>query len=120
MNKRGGGPAGFGGPRPEPRPLFWGTCRDPLVRGGEQLLDATPRVELVGLLHATEFSIRLTPSSDRHEWSLGVVEQVILQVLIEDRKIRDVFEIGTFNGGTTRMMAERLPGDGTVTTLDLP
>lgn len=41
-------------------------------------------------------------------------------VLIRTRACKTAFEIGTFNGGTTRLLAEALPDEGTVWTVDLP
>lgn len=67
-----------------------------------------------------EIHVRLAAKSSRHDWSLGAAEQLILQVLIRTRGYRTAFEIGTFNGGTTRLLAETLPQDGRVWTIDLP
>ena len=69
---------------------------------------------------ATELEVRLPLKAERHDWSLGAAEQLILQALIKARGCRTAFEIGTFNGGTTRLIAEALPDDGKVWTIDLP
>jgi predicted O-methyltransferase YrrM len=70
--------------------------------------------------NVSKVEVRLAPSATRHGWSLGAAEQLILQVLIRGRRCRTAFEIGTFNGGTTRVIAESLPSDGKVWTIDLP
>lgn len=49
-----------------------------------------------------------------------MLEQLVLQILIATRGVTTVFEIGTFNGGTTAVVAEALPDDGRVVTVDLP
>jgi predicted O-methyltransferase YrrM len=67
-----------------------------------------------------DFESTILPSEDRHKWSLGVGEQYAIQALIANGAIRKVFEIGTFNGATTRLIAECLPDDGHITTVDLP
>jgi predicted O-methyltransferase YrrM len=66
-----------------------------------------------------ELEVRLPLKTGRHDWSLGAAEQLILQTLIKTRGCRTAFEIGTFNGGTTRLIAEALPDDGQVWTIDL-
>jgi hypothetical protein len=67
-----------------------------------------------------EIAVGLPDAASRHAWSLGAAEQLSLQVLIRTRDCRTAFEIGTFNGGSTRLLAETLPQDGRVWTLDLP
>ena len=95
-------------------------ARLPLVHEAEVRLAALPRVELVSMTGPISFITTLSPAASRHEWSLGAAEQFVLQALIHSRQIRHAFEIGTFNGGTTRIIAEALPEDGNVVTIDLP
>ena len=56
-----------------------------------------------------EIEFRFPASKSRHEWSLGVSEQLVLQTIIREHGASTAFEIGTFNGGTTRILAETLP-----------
>ena len=58
--------------------------------------------------------------ADRGRWSLGPTERLVLQALVAGRGVRTAFEIGTYDGGTTAVLAEALPDDGRVVTLDLP
>jgi predicted O-methyltransferase YrrM len=81
-------------------------------------LGVTELAELTAGVH--EVSVRLPERASRHGWSLGVAEQLTLQALIRSRGCRTAFEIGTFNGGTTRLIAEALPSDGKMWTIDLP
>ena len=95
-------------------------ARAPLEAEASRLLAALPVIELVDLAGGAEVPLTLAPSQTRHSWSLGALEQVVLQALVSSRGVQSAFEIGTFNGGTTRVIAEALPSDGRVVTLDLP
>jgi predicted O-methyltransferase YrrM len=84
------------------------------------MLVALPTIELVDITGAMEVSLSIEASPHRHAWSLGPAEQFALRAILAGRRVRTAFEIGTFNGGTTRLLAESLPEDGHVITLDLP
>jgi predicted O-methyltransferase YrrM len=104
-----------------PGGLLREAARLPFERQARERIGALPLVELPDLTGHTEaMTVRLPHSSTRHPWSLGAAEQIVLQALIETRQVKTVFEIGTFNGGTTRLLAEAVPEDGVVWTLDLP
>ena len=107
--------------RADPRGLLRDAGRLPLQRQASARLKSLPIVELSDLTNGVgEVAIRLPQSTTRHAWSLGVAEQISLQVLIRSRGCKTAFEIGTFNGGTTRILAETLPDEGHVWTIDLP
>jgi predicted O-methyltransferase YrrM len=106
--------------RRQPSSLLRSICRAPLAHQAQLVLETLTVVELGDLVADNRFTVTLPRSSGRHEWSLGTAEQLIVQVLIAGRDVSNVFEIGTFNGGTTALMAEALPPDGTVVTVDLP
>ena len=95
-------------------------ARQPLEASASRRIAGLPRVEIADLVTTERHAIQLATPDERHDWSLGAVEQVVLQILVEDRGMHEVFEIGTFNGGTTRLLAEALPDGGRVVTLDLP
>jgi predicted O-methyltransferase YrrM len=103
-----------------PKALARQVARLPLVHEATQLLESLPLVELVDLAGAASFNAKLAPVESRHAWSLGAAEQLVLQALVHGRDVKAAFEIGTFNGGTTRVLAEALPADGRIVTLDLP
>ena len=94
--------------------------RSPLELQAVRLLDDLPAIELVDVSGPTTFEAHVAESSGRHGWSLGAAEQIVLQAVVSGRHVHSAFEIGTFNGGTTRVLAEALPPDGTVVTIDLP
>jgi len=96
-------------------------ARLPLEQQAAARIASLPPVELADLTgDVHEVTVQLARRDTRHTWSLGAAEQLSLQVLIRTRGCRTAFEIGTFNGGTTRLLAEALPEDGHVWTLDLP
>lgn len=95
--------------------------RLPLRNEASARIASLPIVEFAELTgEMPEVVVQLPKVGTRHPWSLGAAEQLSLQVLIRARGCKTAFEIGTFNGGTTRLLAETLPEDGHVHTLDLP
>ena len=54
----------------------------------------------------------------RSRWSIGKVEGKLLQMLLKISNTRRVVEVGTFTGYSALVMAEALPEDGTLTTLE--
>lgn len=95
-------------------------ARRPLERQAQELIDGARAVDASELTGGTSFIARLMDPSSRHAWSLHAPDQLVLQALVSARGVRTAFEIGTFNGGTTRVIAEALPDDGQMWTLDLP
>lgn len=95
-------------------------ARRPLEWQAQQLIDSRSSADLTLLTGELEFEARLGAPDSRHAWSLHASDQLVLQSLVAARGVRRAFEIGTFNGGTTRVIAESLPRDGVIWTLDLP
>ena len=54
----------------------------------------------------------------RSRWSIGKVEGKLLQMLLKISNSQHVVEVGTFTGYSALVMAEALPADGTLTTLE--
>lgn len=106
--------------RSGPRGWLRSTVKAPIVAGAARRMGALPRAELTSLIPASTYSVRLTELAGRHGWSFGAAEQLVLQMLIEARRVKRAFEIGTFNGATSALIAEALPEDGEVVTVDLP
>ena len=77
----------------------------PLVRLGEILGDRRPLVPLTVV--------------DFEDGALPTKELVIVLAILVAERPREVLEIGTFMGSTTRQMAEVLP-EATIHTVDLP
>jgi hypothetical protein len=59
-------------------------------------------------------------SFGRHGWNVKLHEEVYLSAAVAVMKPGTVFEIGTFDGNTTRRLAEAAPQDAVVYTIDLP
>jgi predicted O-methyltransferase YrrM len=59
-------------------------------------------------------------SLDRHVWNVKLHEEIYLSAAIQSISPDRIFEIGTFDGNTTRRMAEAAPDTARVFTIDLP
>ncbi|MBU6315996.1 MAG: hypothetical protein KGR47_05770, partial [Acidobacteria bacterium] len=96
--------------------------RFPVRREAETLVDAVPQVSLEQLMEMFGSArLVLAPGGrERHSWGLPALESSALLVLLEALSPSRVFEIGTFDGGTTALLAERTPDYCEVLTLDLP
>ncbi len=84
---------------------------------GERLLDQIPEVPLPDLVARP--LIRIDGSYTYVEGSLPLCDLVALLSVVVDRAPGTVFEIGTFNGHTTRLMALNVP-NAQIHTVDLP
>jgi predicted O-methyltransferase YrrM len=70
---------------------------------------------------APDLNLAVEPSSlDRHGWNVKLHEEVYISAAVQTLKPLRTFEIGTFDGNTTRRLAEAAPVDARVFTLDLP
>ncbi len=81
-----------------------------------------PRVPVTALAPAiADADVRLYRFLSRHsDGAPTVLELATLCGLVRHLDAHRVLEIGTFDGGTTLNLAENLPDDGVVTTVDLP
>jgi predicted O-methyltransferase YrrM len=69
----------------------------------------------------TDINICLTQEMlRRHAWNVRLDEQIFIGLAIQCLNAKRIFEIGTFNGETTRYMAEAAGPEAQVFTLDLP
>lgn len=96
-------------------------ARHPVTYQAGELHQAVPASSFPELFPETE---GLTPRLDdlrldRHGWNTKLHEEILLSLAVQALKPRQVFEIGTFDGGTTRRLAEAAPPDATVWTIDL-
>jgi len=76
-------------------------------------------VELYELLQNNELQITVAPLK-AHKHNTTEFELLSICAIIKDRQIQKVFEIGTFDGRTTRAMAINTEDKGFVYTLNLP
>lgn len=56
----------------------------------------------------------------RHGWNVKLHEEIFLAAAVHQLKPKTIFEIGTFDGNTTRRLAEAAPYDAKIYTMDLP
>ena len=106
--------------RSSPFPFARRIAKQAFILGAEHRMALLPQRQLSQLVSPGRHWVSLADADSRHAWSLGAAEQLVLQMLIADRKVKTAFEIGTFNGATTALIAEALPADGQITTIDLP
>jgi predicted O-methyltransferase YrrM len=81
-----------------------------------------PQRRLVELLPGIDQATLRLPFKqlDRTDiWEVPLTELLSLAALVEHLKPRQVFEVGTYLGSSTLVMAHNLPADGHITTLDL-
>jgi predicted O-methyltransferase YrrM len=92
-----------------------------VLRADHQLsaLRATEVPALLSELGAESLCVTADPEH-RHGWRIGPIERRLLQTVAEQSGARTAFEIGTFDGTTTVALAQALPADGEVHTIDLP
>jgi len=65
------------------------------------------------LIHETE------EKTGRARWSIGKTEGKFLQLLVKISGAKNVIEVGTFTGYSALLIAEALPGDGSLTTCEV-
>jgi predicted O-methyltransferase YrrM len=58
--------------------------------------------------------------TQRGRWNTSAEEALVLRLLVGGPRPKSIFEIGTFDGASTALMAESAGPDCTVYTLDLP
>lgn len=82
------------------------------------ILATIPEVNLADVVRRTD-PVRLSPLLSHRDGAMHLPDLLAVLALVADRKPSVLFEIGTFDGATTAMMALNAPG-ATVHTLDLP
>jgi hypothetical protein len=105
---------------------------DPIGRAKREALRGDPRTDAKVLALLAAFpEVRLSEAVTTKptiiieglytyvDGSFNLQDQVALMTLLRDRRPSLVFEIGTYNGNTTRLMALNLP-EARIHTLDLP
>lgn len=98
----------------------WLRC--PIEYMAQKEMERTPITnfaEMFPLAAALSVSVPIE-NFNRHSWNVRVDEEMMIGLIIQALDAKQIFEIGTFNGSTTRHMAERAGLDCHVHTLDLP
>lgn len=96
--------------------------RFPLEHDAAQAVSETPARSFSEMFPEIGISEECVPlgSLDRHAWNVRLDEEIYIGLVIKAINARRIFEIGTFNGATTRYMAEVARPDAHIFTLDLP
>jgi predicted O-methyltransferase YrrM len=94
----------------------------PLEYSAAQALEEVPVASFGELFKATDL-LRISVDREalnRHHWNVKLHEEVYLSAAVQLLKPMRIFEFGTFNGNTTRCLAESAPENAQVFTVDLP
>ncbi len=75
--------------------------------------------ELFPGIESTELSTPVSQICRQDEWTLPLTELLTLAAICKHVRPRKVFEIGTYTGSTTLMMAKNTPYETEIFTLDL-
>lgn len=94
----------------------------PIVYSAQMAIDSIPAVNISDLFPLEGIAAPVIASSSlgRHAWNVRTDELLFIGMAIKALQARRIFEIGTFNGATTRYMAEAAGLGSRVFTLDLP
>ena len=97
-------------------------ARFPLEFAAARAISATPAVSLADLFPDFEPPTQLSMPAklERHDWNVRLDEKIYLGLLVQALDAQRIFEIGTFDGGTTLALAQAAGADARVWTLDLP
>jgi predicted O-methyltransferase YrrM len=102
--------------------FFIGHGRHAVVDAAAELHSQVPQVAFEDLF--PEADIGNVPLANlrrkRHGWNVKLHEQIYLWAAVQGLKPKQLFEFGTFDGGSTRCFAEAAPDDAVITTIDLP
>ncbi len=96
--------------------------RQPLLYEATQVHERVP-AETFAQLFPEFNSCKLDLSRDqvdRHGWNVKLHEEILLGQIAVVMNAKAIFEIGTFDGGTTRRLAEDSSSEAVIYTIDLP
>lgn len=99
-----------------------GAIKYPVEFDALKEVQATPETTFLELFPSSQ-DISITLDQDnlrRHSWNVRLDEEVYIGLAVRALNAKRIFEIGTFNGETTRYMAECAGPDANIFTLDLP
>jgi SAM-dependent methyltransferase len=94
----------------------------PLMYQASKALEGVPVATIPELFPGKQVGlISISPESlDRQIWHVRLDEEVLIGLTVQALGARRIFEIGTFEGGTTRLLADKAGEGAEVFTLDLP
>ena len=109
--------------RPREVANFLKSClQHPIKFVAEKAVESTPIVSFSEYFNVqSPSSINLSPQDlDRLAWNVRLDEEILIGLAIKQLNARQIFEIGTFNGQSTRRLAESAGLEARVFTLDIP
>jgi Methyltransferase domain len=94
----------------------------PLTYRARKALEGVPVATIQELFPGKQVRpISIPPESlDRGSWNIGLNQEVLIGLTVQALGARRIFEMGTFDGGTTRVLADKAGEGAEVFTLDLP
>lgn len=104
------------------RSFFKSWLKFPIEYSAQMAVESIPEATISELFPLDETpGAAIAPSSlGRHAWNVRTDELLFIGLAIKSLRAHRIFEIGTFNGATTRYMAEAAGLGSRVFTLDLP
>lgn len=96
--------------------------RAPIRFAAKSQVEAVPAVSLPELLPMRQELVSTLLSVEslrRGDWNVRLDEEILLGLIVQTLQARRIFEIGTYNGRTTRRLAEDAGEGSQVFTLDL-
>jgi hypothetical protein len=94
----------------------------PVTYEASKALEGVPMATIPELFPGKQvLPISIPPESlDRGPWNIRLDEEVLIGLTVQALGAQRIFEIGTFDGGTTRVLADWAGEGAEVFTLDLP
>lgn len=99
----------------------WST-NHPIVRARKNAPFILPKRSLTQLfpnIETKEIRVPVHQTVRRHPWALPMVELLQLAAVVHHTQPHRIFEIGTYTGSTTLMMAMNTPSETEIFTLDI-
>lgn len=96
--------------------------RFPLTHEASKALERVPVITITELFPGTQVGpVFISPESlDRQVWQIRLDEEILIGLTVQALGAQRIFEIGTFEGGTTRFLADKAGEGAEVFTLDFP
>ena len=95
--------------------------RFPIEFSAARRLESVSEISVLDLFPGAELPATIAlPKLDRHSWNVKLDEKILIGLIGMLHKPKTVFEIGTFDGGTTLHLGQSTENDCRIYTLDLP
>lgn len=95
--------------------------RFPIEYSAARRLESVPEISVSDLFPNADLPTTIAlPKLERHSWNVKLDEKILIGLIGMLHKPKTVFEIGTFDGGTTLHLGKSTEDDCRIYTLDLP